>query len=168
VRDDHTVGAIYRSWGACGGPPPHPRRPPGSDGRRFGAARPLDRREGGYYSCTLMSYKTKLRTLSVRQLRARRSRLARTVPDVEATLRGAVQRQMRRCGKAGCRCADGELHGPYIYISVRIDGRSHLLYVPTEAVDAVTRRVEATGRIEAALAEISAINLELLARAELA
>jgi hypothetical protein len=42
------------------------------------------------------------------------------------------------------------------------------LYVPTEAVDAVARRVEATGRIEAALTEISAINLELLAQGELA
>lgn len=115
-----------------------------------------------------MSYKNKLHTLSVRQLRARRARLARTVPDVEVTLRGAVQRQMRRCGKAGCRCTEGELHGPYIYLSVRIGGRSHLLYVPTDAVAAVTRRVEATGRIEAALTEISAINLELLARGELA
>ena len=115
-----------------------------------------------------MKYKTRLQVLSVRQLRVRRSRLARAVPDVEATLRGAVQRQMRRCGKAGCRCAEGELHGPYIYVSVRVGDRSRLLYVPTEAVEAVTRRVETTGHIEAALAEISAINLELLARGELA
>jgi hypothetical protein len=115
-----------------------------------------------------MSYKTRLGALSVRQLRARRTRLARAVPDVAATLRGALQRQMRCCGKPGCRCAAGELHGPYIYVSVRTGGRSRLLYVPTEAVDAVTRRVAATGRIEAALTEISAINLELLARGELA
>jgi len=115
-----------------------------------------------------MTYKTRLGTLSVRQLRARRARLARALPDVEATLRGALQRQMRRCGKPGCRCAEGELHGPYIYVSVRTGHRSRLLYVPTEAVEAVTRRVEMTGRIEAALAEISTINLELLARGELA
>jgi hypothetical protein len=115
-----------------------------------------------------MTYKTRLGTLSVRQLRARRARLARALPDVEATLRGALQRQMRRCGKTGCRCAEGELHGPYIYVSVRTGPRSGLLYVPTEAVEAVTRRVEMTGRIEAALAEISTINLELLARGDLA
>ena len=115
-----------------------------------------------------MRYKSRLRTLSVRQLRARRSRLARALPDVEATLRGALQRQMRRCGKGGCRCAEGELHGPYIYVSVRTDDGSRLLYVPAEAVEAVTRRVKATGRLDAALAEISAINLELLARGELA
>jgi len=42
-----------------------------------------------------------------------------------------------------------------------------LLYVPAEVVDDVARRVEATGRIDAALTEISAINLELLGRGEL-
>lgn len=114
-----------------------------------------------------MKYKTTLRTLSARQLRTRRARLARQLPDVEATLHGALQRQMRRCGKAGCRCADGALHGPYVYVSVRTSERSGLLYVPAEIVDEVKRRVDTTGRIEAALSEISAINLELVARGEL-
>ena len=113
-----------------------------------------------------MIYK-KLHTLNARQLRTRRARLARQLPDIEATLRGALQRQMRQCGKAGCRCADGELHGPYLYLAVRTGARSRLLYVPAEVVDEVARRVEATGRIETALAEISAINLELLSRGEL-
>src|SRR5213594_858150 len=115
-----------------------------------------------------MTYKKALLKLTVRQLRARRARLARQLPDVEGTVRGALQRQMRRCGKAGCRCAEGELHGPYIYVSVRTGEGSRMLYVPADAVDAVTRRVQATGRLDTALAEISAINLELLARGELA
>jgi hypothetical protein len=114
-----------------------------------------------------MTHKTPLASLSVRQLRTRRATLARQLPDIEATLRGALHRQMRRCGKPGCRCADGELHGPYLYLSVRIGARSRMLYVPTEGVDEVARRVEATGRIEAALADISAINLELFGRGEL-
>ena len=115
-----------------------------------------------------MTYKEALRKLTVRQLRARRARLARQLPDVEATVRGALQRQMRRCGKASCCCADGELHGPYMYLSVQTGERSGLLYIPAEVVEEIKRRVEMTGRIEAALAEISAINLELLARGELA
>jgi hypothetical protein len=114
-----------------------------------------------------VTHKTALRTLNVRQLRTRRATLARQLPDIEATLRGALHRQMRRCGKPGCRCADGELHGPYLYLSVRIGARSRMIYVPTEVVDEVARRVEATGRIEAALADISAINLELFGRGEL-
>jgi Family of unknown function (DUF6788) len=74
---------------------------------------------------------------------------------------------MRRCGKAGCGCASGQLHGPYIYLSRRTDDRAGLLYIPADVVEDVMRRVETTGRIDAVLAEISAINLELLARGEL-
>ncbi len=115
-----------------------------------------------------MRHRHPLRILSVRELRQRRARLARQLPDVEATLRGALHRQRRRCGNAGCHCAEGKLHGPYLYLSGRTGGRSRLVYVPTEVVDAVTRRVDATARIGAVLAEISAINLELLTRGELA
>jgi hypothetical protein len=42
-----------------------------------------------------------------------------------------------------------------------------MVYVPAEAVPAVERLVVETDRIEASLAEISAINIELLARGEL-
>jgi hypothetical protein len=116
-----------------------------------------------------MTHKTEmeitLQRLSVRQLQARRQRLTRGLGDVAMTLRGALLRQRRQCGKEGCRCQRGELHGPYLYLAVgRAGGRGRLLYVPRELVAVVRRRVAQTGRIERALAEISAINLELMAR----
>ena len=103
----------------------------------------------------------------MRQLRARRARLARQLPDVELTLRGSLQTQSRRCGKEACACAEGELHGPYVYLAVRSGQRSRLLYVASDLAEEVRRHVEVTGRLEEVLAEISAINLELLARGEL-
>ena len=114
-----------------------------------------------------MKYKSKLTPLSTSQLRARRTRLARQLPNVELTLRGSVQSQARRCGKEGCDCAEGELHGPYVYLAVRSGQRRRLLYITADLAEEVRRRVEVTGLVEAVLAEISAINLELLARGEL-
>jgi len=110
---------------------------------------------------------TSLDSLSVSDLRARRSALARQLPDVEGLVRGSLQRQYRRCGKEGCRCAQGEPHGPYVYLAVRTKERRGMVYVPAEAVQAVERLVGETDRIEESLAEISAINIELLARGEL-
>ena len=111
---------------------------------------------------------TDLSTLTLRQLRARRRRLAQRLGDPEMTLRGSLISQGRRCGKPACHCAEGELHGPYTYLSVgRATGTARLLYVPPALADAVTRGVAHTEAAEAALAEISAINLELLARREL-
>jgi hypothetical protein len=111
---------------------------------------------------------TDLSSLTARQLRARRRRLAHRLGDPEMTLRGTVISQGRRCGKSGCRCAEGEPHGPYRYLSVgRGTGTARLLYVPPPLADAVTKRVAHTEAAEVVLAEISAINLELLARREL-
>jgi hypothetical protein len=102
--------------------------------------------------------------LSVSQLRARRRRLARSWGDPEATLRGTLHSQGRRCGRPGCRCARGELHGPYLYLALYSEGRSRSLYVPGGQAQAVGGLVGATARREAVLGEISRINVELLRR----
>lgn len=108
---------------------------------------------------------TDLAGLSVRQLKARRRRLARGLPELEDVLQGSVLAQGRRCGKEGCRCSRGELHGPYVYLSLtRGAAGSRLVYVPSSLAGEVRRRVELTDAAEAALAQISAINLELLRR----
>jgi hypothetical protein len=59
------------------------------------------------------------------------------------------------------------LHGPYVYLAVRTKERRGLVYVSTEVAPEVERMVNVTGRIEETMAEISAINIELLARGEL-
>jgi len=87
---------------------------------------------------------------------------------VEQVLAGTLTEQARRCGRPGCRCADGEPHGPYAYftpapgrprpgpVRARRAGRG--------GAPLPLRRGE---QAEAVLAEISAINAELLARREL-
>jgi hypothetical protein len=52
-------------------------------------------------------------------------------------------------------------------LTVRRGTGRRLLYIPAALAAAVRRRVTLTARIEATLAEISAINLELLTRGEL-
>ncbi len=109
-----------------------------------------------------------LAELSVRQLNSRRRRAVEALPDLGAVLHGSVISQGRRCGKEGCRCGRGELHGPYVYLSVgRGQGPSRLVYVPSLLADEVRRRVGLGDTVEAALAEISALNLELLRRRKL-
>ena len=107
---------------------------------------------------------SELSELSVRQLRARRRRLAAGLSDQERTLRGVVLHEGRRCSSEGCRCRRGELHGPYTYLAVYVGGRSRTIYVPAASAQAVEARVQAAQRNEALLAEISQINLELLRR----
>lgn len=107
-------------------------------------------------------------SMSIRQLRARRRRLARSLPDVEGLISGSVVEQGRRCGKEGCRCSRGELHGPYTYVVLPRDGgRSRTVYVPASAAEAVRAGATVSVGVRHALEEISALNLELLSRGEL-
>ena len=46
--------------------------------------------------------------------------------------------QWVRCGKPSCRCARGELHGPYFSLFWRAGGRLHKRYV--RAADAASTR----------------------------
>jgi len=41
----------------------------------------------------------------------------------------ALCAQWVRCGKPGCRCAHGQLHGPYAYVFFRVGGRLRKRYV---------------------------------------
>ncbi len=112
-------------------------------------------------------HKNDLGDLSRRALLARRRALAARLGDVQEVLAGSLTEQMRRCGKAGCRCGDGEGHGPYAYFIPRTQGRGRLKYVPAGLVEMVRGHLRRGEQVEAVLAEISAINAELLARREL-
>lgn len=107
--------------------------------------------------------KSGLLRLSTRELLSRRRRLAARLGDVEHVLLGSMVEQMRRCGKDGCRCAGGDAHGPYAYFAPRRGGRG-MKYVPAALAASVRACLRHGEQVEALLAEISAINVELLAR----
>jgi uncharacterized protein DUF6788 len=113
------------------------------------------------------AHKDDLARMSAGQLRARRRALAERLGDVEHVLAGSLAGQPRRCGRPGCRCADGEPHGPYAYFTPRPAGRGRARYVPAALAGVVRRYLRRGTEVEAVLAEISAINAELLARREL-
>lgn len=61
--------------------------------------------------------------------------LPKTPPG--SMLAGAVCAQYKRCGKTNCRCARGELHGPYYYRFRWRAGRVTKAYVPLAEVEGV-------------------------------
>ena len=113
------------------------------------------------------AHKNELSGLSTRALLDRRRRLAAGLGDVEQVLTGSLTEQTRRCGRADCRCAGGEPHGPYAYFTPKPAGRGRARYVPAGLVAAVRARLARGEQVAAVVAEISAINAELLTRREL-
>ncbi len=56
---------------------------------------------------------------------------------------GSVCMQWVRCGRPNCRCARGELHGPYYYRFWREDGRLRKAYIKQADLAAVRAACEA-------------------------
>jgi hypothetical protein len=68
-------------------------------------------------------------------------------------LPGVVCRQWVRCGRANCRCARGQLHGPYFYHFARENGRLRKRYVRPAEADGVKAACEARRRQRRELAD---------------
>jgi hypothetical protein len=61
-------------------------------------------------------------------------------------LPGTVCAQMVRCGKPTCKCARGELHGPYFYRFVWQGGKQRKIYVKQKEVAQVRKACETRRR----------------------
>jgi hypothetical protein len=53
------------------------------------------------------------------------------LPKIEAAS-GTVRMELKKCGRANCRCRRGARHGPYYYFYWREDGRLRKLYLRRE------------------------------------
>jgi len=98
-------------------------------------------------------------------LRRRRQALLRQLPPLKAILRGSLIERYKRCGKPGCKCADGPGHGPKYYLSVSQPGaRPQMDYVPLEYSGQVSDYLHNFQQVRQLLEQICNLNRELLRR----
>ena len=88
-------------------------------------------------------------------------------PRSKPILRGSLIERYKRCGKPGCKCADGPGHGPKYYLSVSYPGlRPQMDYVPQESYAQTAEFLANYHRAREILEAICEINRELLRRRE--
>ena len=120
-----------------------------------------------YYQTTYMTGPIDRSSKSTSALRRRRQALLRKLPPLDAVLRGSLIERYKRCGKPGCKCAEGPGHGPKYYLSVSFPGeRPQMDYVPQENLEATRALVANFHEVSTTLEEVCAINRELLRRRE--
>lgn len=44
-------------------------------------------------------------------------------------LSGSVVKKYKACGKAGCKCTRGELHGPFYYLTFKKDKKTKMIFI---------------------------------------
>ncbi len=76
-------------------------------------------------------------------------------------LEGEVCTQFIRCGKLGCRCQSGHLHGPYYYRIWREGAHVNKVYVKSSEIEAVKAGCEAHRELAHNLREIKQARMQL-------
>ena len=85
---------------------------------------------------------SRLRTEAFALLRECRT-LLETLAHPGPMIAGSFYEMRKRCGRPGCRCTRGELHGPFPVIAIARDGRRSTRSVPRERSAEVRRKAEA-------------------------
>jgi hypothetical protein len=95
------------------------------------------------------------------RLRQRKFELVRRFHLPDDLLPGSLSVSEGRCGKATCHCARGGAH-PSWSLTFMVHGRKRVERIPKEWVEEVRRRVEAGREFKEAVAEVFALNAQLL------
>src|SRR5512139_1122875 len=101
---------------------------------------------------------------SIRSIRQAQRRLLREMAALaRRSIFGSLSETYRTCGQAGCRCKQGEKHGPHLYVSFRgEEGKTTGYYVPQPLGEAVRNGVEAWRQFQARARELADLNRERL------
>src|SRR6266699_2900885 len=98
----------------------------------------------------------------IRALHARRQHLLARLALPSEGLPGSLALSHRRCGSPTCHChADAQGH-PSWTLTFMVAGTKRVMHVPQDDVDAVRHRVEAGNQFKADVAEVLAINAQLM------
>ncbi|MFZ5435134.1 MAG: DUF6788 family protein [Bacillota bacterium] len=93
---------------------------------------------------------------------AQRNRLKAKILESMDVIGGSVVESYRTCGKPGCRCQEGERHGPYYLLSWYEEGKTRTCHIPKEKLAEVKRMTANYVEVREALKKLSELNRRLL------
>ena len=96
------------------------------------------------------------------RLRQRKHALLRRFRIPEHALPGSLALTHRRCGKPSCHCASEKGH-PLWSLTFMVDGKKKVERIPDEWVEEIRLLVQQGREFKGAVAEVFAINAQLLA-----
>src|SRR6266566_3278968 len=106
--------------------------------------------------------KSRHTAVSRHTLDIRRQRLLTTLALPPDGLPGSLALSHRRCGSPTCHCHTDPQGHPSWTLTFMTEGRKRVVHVPTETVDVVRARVDLGNAFKAAVAELLAINAQLM------
>ena len=66
---------------------------------------------------------------NIASLEAQRKKIIAYLLNAHDMVDGSIYTVYKKCGSKNCKCAKGKLHGPFNYLSRKINGRTKLTFV---------------------------------------
>ena len=74
---------------------------------------------------------------------------------------GSMYGTYKKCGNRKCRCAKGDLHGPFFYLSRKEDGATKLTFVRRADEDIIEEKAKNYRKYTKAVADLGKLNLKI-------
>jgi len=74
---------------------------------------------------------------------------------------GSVYTAYKKCGNKNCRCARGDLHGPFSYLSKKVDGKTTLAFIRRADEDRIVEQAKNYRKYTRAMAKLNKINRKI-------
>ena len=71
---------------------------------------------------------------------------------------GSIYSAYKKCGNKNCRCAKGSLHGPFNYLSKKVDGVTVLTFIRRADEDRITSQAQNYRKYTKAMARLNKLN----------
>ena len=97
----------------------------------------------------------------VGRLGRQRQKLERYLLRPRKMLRGSLHIKYKKCGNLNCKCARGERHGPFYYLSRLVSGKMKLSVIRRKDEKWAIKEGENYRKYQQWLAEIRKINEEI-------
>ena len=74
---------------------------------------------------------------------------------------GSIYETYKKCGNKTCRCAKGDLHGPFFYLSRKVEGKTKLTFVRRADEDSVEEKAKNYRKYTKAVADLGKLNMKI-------
>ena len=102
------------------------------------------------------------RLATLKTLHAKRQRLLAALALPADGLPGSLALSHRRCGSSTCHCHEDARGHPSWTLTFMAEGAKRVVHVPSETVDVVRRRVDDGQAYKRAVADLFAINVQIV------
>jgi len=77
-------------------------------------------------------------------------------------IRGYLYEKYKACNKSGCKCTKGQKHGPFLYLSDKVEGKTKMIFIKRNLGKKVTELAKNYQRWRKSRAKIAKYNADIL------